>query len=65
MTDDFTILSDAELDQVSGGDNPYAPSHRPPGHHDRVNWGELGALPSYRSITPFSAGWTSAWAANA
>jgi bacteriocin-like protein len=59
MTDDFTILSDAELDQVSGGHG------WPPGGHHPVNWGELGALPSYSSITPVSAGWTSAWAANA
>ena len=32
MTDDFIILRDAELDQVSGGDNPYVPPHHT-GHH--------------------------------
>jgi bacteriocin-like protein len=62
MTDDFIVLSDAELDQVSGGDNPWL---SPGQHHGPVLWGELGALPSYNSITPVRAGWTSAWAANA
>jgi hypothetical protein len=64
MTDDFTILIDAELDQISAGvDNPYTPHGGwPPGHHGPVSWGEL---PSYSSITPFRAGWTFAWAANA
>jgi hypothetical protein len=50
MTDDFIILSDTELGQVSGGDNPYAPPqhthyHGPekdsPRHQD------------HRTITPF------------
>jgi hypothetical protein len=50
MTDDFIILSDAELDQVSGSGNPYAPPaqthyHGPekdsPRHQD------------HRTITPF------------
>jgi hypothetical protein len=63
MTDDFTILSDAELDQVSAGsDNPYI-HHAPPGHHGPISFEQ--PLPSYSSITPFRAGWTFAWAANA
>jgi hypothetical protein len=62
MTDDFTILSDAELDQVSaGGDNPWL---NPGRHHGPVTWVEQ-TLPSYNSITPIRAGWTFAWAANA
>jgi hypothetical protein len=62
MTDDSTILSDAELDQVSGGDNPYAPPHHT-GYHGPISFEQH--LPSYSSITPFRAGWTFAWAANA
>jgi hypothetical protein len=60
MTDDLTILSDAELDQVSGGDNPWLSPGR---HHGPVSFEQT--LPSYSSITPFRAGWTFAWAANA
>jgi hypothetical protein len=51
MTDDFIMLSDAELDQVSGGDLPYAPP--PPHHtgHDTLGWQKHGA--SVSAITPF------------
>jgi hypothetical protein len=63
MTDDFTILSDAGLDPVSAAsDNPY--HHADPGHyHGPISFEQ--PLPSYSSITPFRAGWTFAWAANA
>ena len=37
MTDDFIIFSDAELDQVSGGDNPYAPPAQTH-YHGPVRW---------------------------
>ena len=47
MTDDFIILSDAELDHVSGGDNPYVPPHHT-GHH-APGW--YASHPS--EITPF------------
>jgi bacteriocin-like protein len=51
MTDDFIILSDAELDQVSGGGYPYVP--QPPHHtgHDTLGWHQRG--PSVSAITPF------------
>jgi hypothetical protein len=64
MTDDFIILSDAELDQVSAGsDNPYG-HHADPGYyHGPISFER--PLPSYSSITVVRAGWTSAWAANA
>jgi bacteriocin-like protein len=49
LTDDFIILSDAELDQVSGGDNPYVPPHHK-GHHD-PGWYQQPEPPV--SATPF------------
>jgi bacteriocin-like protein len=60
MTDDFTILSDAELDQVSGGDNPYAPP--PHTHYHGPGW-YGGHQPSgVSAITPVRASWTFDWA---
>jgi bacteriocin-like protein len=49
MIDDFIILSDAELDQVSGGDNPYAPPHHT-GYHGP---GWYASQPPVSAITPF------------
>jgi hypothetical protein len=51
MTDDFIILSDAELDQASGGGIPYTPP--PPHHtgHDTLGWHQHGS--SVSAITPF------------
>ena len=49
MTDDFIIFSDAELDQVSGGDNPYAPPAQTH-YHGPVRWYRE---PSVSAITPF------------
>jgi hypothetical protein len=51
MTDDFAILSDAELDQVSGGDNPYAPP--PHTHYHGPGWYHEPQPSGVSAITPF------------
>jgi bacteriocin-like protein len=52
MTDDFIILSDAELDQVSGGDNPYVPPHHT-GHHGPGWYQQPQPQQSISAIRPF------------
>jgi hypothetical protein len=50
MNTETSILNDAELDQVSGGDNPYGPPVHPPHYHGPVRWHHE---PSVSAITPF------------
>lgn len=61
MTDDFIILSDAELDQVSGGDNPYAPPqhthyHGPGWYHEPQPSG-VSAITPFRNVSFYSPFW--------